>query len=644
MKILLSKGLALFTFLGILSFSYAQNADTRWGKIEEDEWKMTRCPFDTAASAVILLDIGRIYFLGGEAIIERHRRIKILDEKGLEYANVEVPFVRYDNRESIKEVKAQVFNLDAAGKAQKTEVHNNQEFIEAVSDYSGAMKIAFPAVKKGAILEYRYKFYTQNFYFLKPWFFQNELPTLHSQVSIEVPSYLNYNVIRFGERLKKVESKKGEANWTLRQLAGYNSEKFVFQPLDYVDQIQFQLLSYDRTNTQSLSNRIETVEVLKSWDALGDDILESCNSFLNREKSARETVAMLLNPADTPKEKLQTLFSYTQNHYTWNKFWSITPSRSFSDFESNKTGNTAEINLALTTLLREAGWEADPVLISTRQHGKIIQSFPLLSQFNHLICRAISGKDTVFLDAAVRQYPHPAFLLPKEDLNFYGFVIKKDHFQWVDISPWKESRFTTSVKLDFTKATGELKCRYEGYSAMDARYDWYQQKEKYTPFEKASEVGEQQVTLGAPMIEGLEELEKPFELKYTFALDTTASDLLYLNLSNWSHFAEMPFKAPTRTFPVELDYPVLENFLLTITLPAGYTVESLPKEVAVQLNTGKEVGKFTFNAKVYQNQLVITSRISLKEVIFPADFYPSLRSFYEQIHNKFNEIIVLKKG
>ena len=49
----------------------------------------------------------------------------------------------------------------------------------------------------------------------------------------------------------------------------------------------------------------------------------------------------------------------------------------------DKTGNVAEINLMLTAMLRYAGINANPVLVSTRSNG--IALFPNRTAFNYVI-------------------------------------------------------------------------------------------------------------------------------------------------------------------------------------------------------------------------------------------------------------------
>ncbi|MFN7117636.1 MAG: DUF3857 domain-containing protein, partial [Saprospiraceae bacterium] len=229
MKIII---LSFVFILYITSFIPAQNVDTRWGKISNEEWTLEHCPYDTAAQAIILLDKARIHFNGAQAVIERHRRIKILDGKALEYGNIKIPYVRYDNREDVKEVRAQTFNRSVDGKPQEVELDNNQIFSDKIDDYWGSVNIAFPKVQQGSIIEYKYNFYTKSIYFLEPWFFQNELPTAHSELSFEVPPYLNYTIIKIGGRIKDLVDSKTEHRWILKNVLGFKNENYVFHPED----------------------------------------------------------------------------------------------------------------------------------------------------------------------------------------------------------------------------------------------------------------------------------------------------------------------------------------------------------------------------------------------------------------------------
>jgi hypothetical protein len=61
----------------------------------------------------------------------------------------------------------------------------------------------------------------------------------------------------------------------------------------------------------------------------------------------------------------------------------------------DKTGNVAEINLMLTAMLRYAGLNANPVLVSTRSNG--IAMFPNRTAFNYVIAAVENGGNYTLL-------------------------------------------------------------------------------------------------------------------------------------------------------------------------------------------------------------------------------------------------------
>ena len=73
-----------------------------YGKVTQEELRMKECAFDKEAGAVVLIDEAvSSYNNEYNLITERHIRLKILKEKGIEYGNVSIPFYREDGFEFI---------------------------------------------------------------------------------------------------------------------------------------------------------------------------------------------------------------------------------------------------------------------------------------------------------------------------------------------------------------------------------------------------------------------------------------------------------------------------------------------------------------------------------------------------------------
>ena len=118
----------------------AQKNIPSFGKIDKADLEMKDCDFDPGAVAVKLLDIGNMFYDRGTAgitlfktVYEKRVRIKILKDKGLSYANVEVPFYSHNNDETISKIDACTFNLDESGKIKVTDVSKSSIYIKKIN-------------------------------------------------------------------------------------------------------------------------------------------------------------------------------------------------------------------------------------------------------------------------------------------------------------------------------------------------------------------------------------------------------------------------------------------------------------------------------------------------------------------------------
>ena len=66
----------------------------------------------------------------------------------------------------------------------------------------------------------------------------------------------------------------------------------------------------------------------------------------------------------------------------------FTASNSLRNVMNKEKGSSAEINMILIAMLRSAGLNADPVILSTRSNGSLNQNSAMMQQFNYLVaCR-----------------------------------------------------------------------------------------------------------------------------------------------------------------------------------------------------------------------------------------------------------------
>ena len=248
MKKVCSFLLAVSLFLTV----YAQKEVPSFGKIDKADLEMKDCDFDPGAVAVKLLDVGDMFYDRGTAgitlfktIYNKRVRIKILKEKGLSYANVEIPFFTngVDDIEKIRQIDACIYNLDEAGNIKVTNVGKSSIYIKKINKRFSRLIIAFPEAKVGSVVEYRYRQEVESYNRLKDWYFQDVIPTRYSEYEIKVPMLFVFTIQR--NVIDKIEETKKyfddvitindgaykfttvEQNFKMHNLIGIHEEPFM---------------------------------------------------------------------------------------------------------------------------------------------------------------------------------------------------------------------------------------------------------------------------------------------------------------------------------------------------------------------------------------------------------------------------------
>ena len=104
--------------------AFAGNSDKypiRWNKISEAEFQVKPTGRDSTAAAIVLCDFGNIE-VTNRTFYSRHTRIKILNNEGLRYATVEIPFQSREQHDDFTNIKARTLIMEN-GKIKSYKVH-----------------------------------------------------------------------------------------------------------------------------------------------------------------------------------------------------------------------------------------------------------------------------------------------------------------------------------------------------------------------------------------------------------------------------------------------------------------------------------------------------------------------------------------
>lgn len=651
-----------------LSVTAQEKNKIKFGKISPDDFQKSKYELDTGAHAIVLADIGSSEFEAEQdhfrLVYKRHRRVKILDKNGYDAATEVVYLYKSGNdEEKLSNLKAATYNLEN-GQVVETKLESKSVFTETLDEKHQRKKFTLPAVKEGSIIEYSYTMYSPFTFNLQPWNFQGEYPCLWSEYAVGIPEFFDYIFIAQGYH--KFESKSREdirrsfsfrfekegaygtktgasesvtvgANvsmyrWVAKDVPALKEESFTTSLANHITRMDFQL-SARKYPGQAVQ------QVMGTWAKLREDLMkeEAYGIALGKNNGFMgDEVRDITAGAASDEEKARKIYYYVRNNYSCTDHSRLTIDKPLKTVFNSKSGNVTEVNLVLVAMLRKAGLEAYPVILSTREHGYTNPLYPMISRFNYTIAAVVTGDRLHYLDAS---YPLGFDKLHKSCYNGHARILNDEAVAvQFDADSLVEQKLTSVI---LRQENGVLKgafqqrpTYFESY-ALRGLVREKGKEEYFKPVEKLF------TKVSNAAIDDLDSLERSVMVKYDFDYDTNGEDMLYLNPMFGEATKANPFKSLDRKYPVEMPNTVDEIFTLNMEIPEGYEVEELPKSTLVKFN--EDEGLFQYMIAKSDNVIQFRSRIKLNKATFPPEEYATLRDFYDMIVKKQGEQIVLKK-
>lgn len=638
------------------------------GKVTVEELSQKKHPLDTSAVAAILFEKGeeRYDFAGGEVGFQIVRnikmKIKIYKREGYEYANQKVDYyIGNSERQRVDVSNAVTYNL-VGGKVEKTKLKSDGEFDEKVNKRLYRKKITMPNVKEGSIIEFEYTLTSPYDFFIEKWYFQSSIPVDYSEYSTYIPEYYTYKTTLNGFFTPKVTEVINNKSITLDSYTGarsmgkstldYKEKKttYIFEDLPafkdekYVSNIRNYLSSIDHELTMKRYRDMSTKSFSTDWETVTKTIYEneSFGAELNKTGYFENDVTTLISGLNSNQEKTMAIFNFVKSKMKWNELNRLYCEDGVKTAYKNGTGDAAEINLMLTAMLRFAGIEANPILVSTRSNG--ISVVPSREAYNYVISGVEVENNVILLDAT-NPYALPN-ILPIRDLNWFGRIIRKNGSSaTIDLMPKMKSNDIINVMATISAdgtVEGKVRDQYFDYNAFLFRdYFGDMSEEAYLEW---LEKNHNNIEISEHNMTGKKELDKPIVDNYSFKSTNTVeiignkmffSPLLFLAID------ENPFKAEKREYPVDFVYATQDRYLINITIPDGYAVETLPASVSIPMSDNLINAKFIISAN--ENKIQVSYTKDRNSPIIPAESYDELKAVYAEIFKKENEKIVLKK-
>jgi hypothetical protein len=636
-----------------------------FGKVSPDELIMNTYPKDTSAVAVYLNEFGEATYdiTDNHIVFDYHCKLKILKPDGLLYGNFEIPLYKSTlspGKETLISVKASVFNLEN-NQVVETRLEPRDIYSEVINKHYDAKKFALPNVRVGSVIEVMYQTRSPFIYNFHEWTFQAEIPKIQSEYWAKIPGTFIYNIKLKGFlNLSKNESSilkdcignkmsMGTASadcafnkYGMKNIPAFVEEDYMTAKKNFISAITFEL-----SEIRHLDGHVD--KVTKQWkDAEKELSLEPrFGKQLKQGKEIGKQIDQLIGTENDALVKAKKIYTYVKNHFTWNEFYGFLSDLGVKKAFDAKTGSVADINLTLIAALDYAGFEVEPMLLSTRANGLATELHPVLSEFNYVVAK-LNLNNTIYLLDATDPYL-PFGMLPERCWNGKGRVFGLINSYWLDLKPVEKDKKVSVYSLELDPRgifNGTIQHNYYGYAAVN-------QRKEILAFGNTKDYVSDLLKKSGPIniinydFDGLDDIDAPVIEKFTVEIegfDNLDKSTLLINPFFASKIiTQNPFRSVQRLYPVDFGVPMERTAVLNLTIPPGFELVQLPEPVTLSLSSGG--GRFVYQvAGLGNNKYAVNYSLVLTKTVYTSQEYHFLKNLFGSILQAQNADLIFKKS
>jgi hypothetical protein len=620
--------------------------------VDPAELKMTSEPQAPGAAAIILfrqVDRDDNRFTAHE---DNYVRVKILKEDGLKQANVEIVFQK--GFESIAGIHGRTIKPDGSivdfdGKVfEKTIVKNRG------SAYL-AKTFNLPNVEVGGIIEY---FYTidlkEHYVFDSHWILSQELFTKAAKFSLKPFSspysqfYLRWTWQQLPPGSSPKQDPRGNVEMEAHNIPAFQPEDFMPPENELKSRVDF---IYDENLPEPNPD--------KFWKSFGKKRNGALESFVGKRKAMEEAVAQIVSPSDPPEVKLRKIYDRVQKLRNTSYEIRKTEQEEKRDKEKPLTnveemwkrgyGDGVQLTWLYLALVRAAGFEAYGCWVADRRNyffePKLMQSAKLDS---NVVSVKLNGKELYFDPGGAFT---PYGMLTWSETGVTGLRLDGDGGSWIHttLPEASESLIHREAKLKLSETgdlEGQLTLTYTGLEAMYRRLE--QRHEDETARKKYLE---DSLKNQIPAASEIELIQQP-DWNST---GTPLVAVLNVKIPGWASSAgkraTLPvgfftahekhiFEHADRVFPIYFEYPYSKSDDITIELPPGWQVNSIPP----QKTQDNKALVYDLKVENGKNTVRVTRRLDVDILMLQSKFYPTLRNFFQVVRTGDEQQILLQPG
>ncbi|MNK11383.1 hypothetical protein D3C87_294240 [compost metagenome] len=385
---------------------------------------------------------------------------------------------------------------------------------------------------------------------------------------------------------------------------------------------------------------------IENWKNLGSWLFTLSSGGQVLPEATRAKIQLLIKDAKTPKDKLKILYNYLQSNTRY-----VGVQLGIGGYKPIPAEKVSAVNYSdckglsnyMKALLQEAGIKSNLVVIGN-DLPSLNKNYASMNQANHMILCVPFEKDTTWLECT-SQYK-PAGFIGNSNSNRTVLLVTEEGGKLAQTPAYSPAsnlqHRNTNVTLDeegsanINIETQYKNAQYEDNIGLLLMEPTDRRKRVMNtlsiPNMQITTLNITQPDKDAPI------LHEQIELKSSQLL-TKGGDKLFLtlNLLNRQEKTVTPLEARKTFFSIKYGYNDEDH--ITYTIPKGYKVEFMPKDIAIE----SEFGKYTAKVVVKDNALVYTRTQMMVNAIYPPEKYNDLVAFYKKIYQADKQKGILAK-
>jgi len=629
--------------LSILSLGFVHAAGNpvtaaNWKPVTPQELRMTAAVLgDPDADAAELFRDGELNdtYLDGTSL-KVYIRIKIFNERGRRFAEVELPYRVELGR--VSDVHARTIRRD--GSAIEVEPRDIFDKVLLKTNHGvwRAKVFTMPAVEAGAIIEYRYRrTYPMGFrYFALDLQSDLFIKELHYSILPPAASKLDVRWVTFNAPDPQRFAPVWDGSFDIRA--------------DNIPPFRRELLMPPELGVKMWGWVYYSRDIDPSperyWREYAEMRHNRISSYTKPTRAIRRVVETITLARDGPRERIARIYDYVQSEIHNLGFSAdrdpespivdadLKKNKSVEDTIRRRYGTPSDINLLFISMLRAAGLDARLAEVTTRDENTFHRSFPDAFQLNSELTAVLGRDNTVqFYDPGTPYCPVGMLSWEKEATTALVYGATDWRFVETPMSEallnGEERTIRAAVSQDGSvqasvdlKITGQRAIQLRGQSSGEQIKDLIRELRTLL---QASQVNESSVTVSNP-----KNFAAPVAASFEFTVPQLAERTetrLLVRPALLSHRDDSITAAPTRSNSICFPYPWSESDRAVISAPVGYMVEQVPSAVDLDIGAARYHSSFERQGEcvVYQRRLAVNA------ISMSVDQYPAVKAFFDRV-------------